>query len=249
MAKETEKDSLADFDAQLKELTEEVERYSQQAKTAASSLTEQPREVDYEADKNQPNHELRDRIIDLEKQFGEFSKQLSESVSGLAEQISKKISLESANEKLFDAMHKELRTYKEDTLVDSLQKPFLLDLITLYDTVEMVFSQLSTEELGEQVAQPRDNLENILHFIDEMLARHSVERIELASGKLDGRYQRAVGFEEVTDVDKKDMVLEVRRCGYRWRERILRPENVVIGRLAKNPVNENEQEIDREAAP
>ncbi len=239
MPEETKTDSMSDFDEQLKELTAEVEKYSLQAKSAASNIGEHTGD----AGDDMSLQGLPERIDNLEKQFGEFSQQLSESVGGLAEQIGKQISLESANEKLFNAMHKELQTYKDDTLVDSLQKPFLLDLIALYDNLEMVFTQLSDEGLGDQVSQPRSNLENTLHYIDEMLARLSVERIELSSGKLDGRYQRAVGFEEVTDESLKDTIMEVRRCGYTWRNRVLRPENVIIGRLVKESSGGSEQAI------
>ncbi len=52
-------------------------------------------------------------------------------------------SVESANQKLFDALHAELKGYKDNFLFDSLQKPFIRDLVSLFDDLSDVHAQMA----------------------------------------------------------------------------------------------------------
>ena len=50
-------------------------------------------------------------------------------------------SVESANSKLFDALHAELKGYKDNFLFDTLQKPFIRDLVSLFDDLSSMHEQ------------------------------------------------------------------------------------------------------------
>src|SRR5207253_6941790 len=66
--------------------------------------------------------------------------------------------------------------------LESLQKPFIHDLVYLYDHLNGLYEQLSTaaQEKGKRssVAQWRDNLENAIHSLVEILHRFDVKEIE-----------------------------------------------------------------------
>ena len=50
---------------------------------------------------------------------------------------------ESVNQRLFDSLHEELLRYRDNFLHESLQKPFVRDLIVLFDDLSMLADQLS----------------------------------------------------------------------------------------------------------
>ena len=232
MPDDADTDDRTDFEAQLRKLTAEVENYTRRS--------EERHQADREASGERPdepatNADVSSRIEAFEGKFREFSELISHTMSELTEQMRRKVALESANEKLFDALHGELKSYKEDTIVETMQKPFLLDLIALRDNLALVLGQLDDAQ-GDNagIRLPRENLDNSLHFLDEILARHSVEPIEVASERLDGRFQRAVEFRDVNDESLAGKVLSIKRCGYRWRGKVLRPVDVEVGRTSRS---------------
>src|SRR5260370_6157099 len=70
---------------------------------------------------------------------------------------------ESVNQQLFDSLHAELLKYRDNFLHESLQKPFIHDLVYLYDHLNGLCDQLSTatQEKGKRsrVSQWRGKFE------------------------------------------------------------------------------------------
>jgi molecular chaperone GrpE (heat shock protein) len=141
----------------------------------------------------------------------------------------------SVTKKLFDAMHEELKGYKDGFLFDALQKPVLRDLITLYDDLSEVCRQTSKELKTEEGAQPQanlqrlsDNLGNVLHSVVEILERREVTMLPARSGKLDKRTQKAVAVEAAQSAEENGDVVRSIKPGFEWRGQIVRPEHVAI---------------------
>ena len=61
----------------------------------------------------------------------------------ISQQMQRLNSVESANSKLFDAMHAELKSYKDNFLFDTLQKPFIRDLVSLFDDLSSMHEQIA----------------------------------------------------------------------------------------------------------
>src|SRR5436190_20335114 len=83
---------------------------------------------------------------------------------------------ETVNQRLFDSLHDELIKYRDNFLHESLQKPFIRDLVILFDDLSGLLSQLQTaveasEGKRSGLAQWRDNLENAIHSLTEILHR------------------------------------------------------------------------------
>ena len=51
---------------------------------------------------------------------------------------------ETVNQRLFDSLHEELIKYRDNFLHESLQKPFIRDLVILFDDLSGLSSQLQT---------------------------------------------------------------------------------------------------------
>ena len=142
---------------------------------------------------------------------------------------------ETVNQRLFDSLHDELLKYRDNFLHESLQKPFIHDLVHLYDDLTSLADQLRNSA-GEQkkrgnVAQWRDNLDNAIHSLIEILHRFEVKEID-AQETVDRALHRVVSYEPA-DFEEEDgqIVMRLKR-GFFWRGRLIRPEEVIAKRWA-----------------
>jgi molecular chaperone GrpE (heat shock protein) len=142
---------------------------------------------------------------------------------------------ETVNQRLFDSLHDELIKYRDNFLHESLQKPFIRDLVILFDDLSGLSSQLQTAvEAGEgkrgALGQWRDNLENAIHSLTEILHRLEVSEIE-PKETVDRAFHRVISYEPA-DFAEEDgrIVMRVKR-GFLWRDQVLRPEEVVAKRF------------------
>jgi len=149
----------------------------------------------------------------------------------------------SVNRLMFEALHSELKTYKDGFLMESVLRPVIRDLISLYDDIteihRLLVLALSTQEkrgdltggtlmLFENVLSPATLLEHNIHSIIEVLERLDVTQMPSNTGKLDKRSQRAISVEPADDPDQDQQVIKILKRGFNWRERIFRPEEVII---------------------
>jgi molecular chaperone GrpE (heat shock protein) len=142
---------------------------------------------------------------------------------------------ESVNQRLFDSLHQELIKYRDNFLHESLQKPFIRDLLILFDDLTGLSSQLQTAQEGgdsqrSKLGQWRDNLENAIHSLTEILHRMEVSEIE-PKEMVDRAFHRVVSYEPSDFAeDEGRIVMRVKR-GFLWRDQVLRPEEVVAKRF------------------
>ncbi|MFN2541994.1 MAG: nucleotide exchange factor GrpE [Chthoniobacterales bacterium] len=141
---------------------------------------------------------------------------------------------ESVNQKLFDSLHGELLTYRDNFLHESLQKPFIHDLVLLFDHLSGLCEQLNgaapSKNRQGRLVQWRDNLENAIHALVEILHRLEVKEIEPRE-RVDRAVHRVVSFEPA-DYPEEDGVIVMRvRRGFTWRGKLIRPEEVIAKRF------------------
>lgn len=142
---------------------------------------------------------------------------------------------ESVNQRLFDSLHDEMIKYRDNFLHESLQKPFIRDLVILFDDLSGLLAQLENAVDGSEgkrgmLGQWRNNLENAIHSLTEILHRMEVSEIE-PKEVVDRTLHRVVSFEPA-DYAEEDgrIVMRVKR-GFLWRDQVLRPEEVVAKRF------------------
>ena len=144
-------------------------------------------------------------------------------------------SSESVNQQLFDSLHAELLKYRDNFLHESLQKPFIHDLVYLYDHLNGLCDQLSSaaQEKGKRsrVSQWRDNLENAIHSLVEILHRFDVKEIEPRE-RVDRAYHRVISYEPANFPEEDGAIVMRVKRGFVWRSKLIRPEEVIAKRFA-----------------
>jgi molecular chaperone GrpE (heat shock protein) len=160
---------------------------------------------------------------------------LAEELRKMDEHMAALRNTESVNQRLFDSLHEELIKYRDNFLHESLQKPFIRDLLILFDDLTGLSSQLQTAgEGGDSVRGKlghwQDNLENAVHSLTEILHRMEVTEIE-QKDTVDRAFHRVVSYEPSDFAeDEGRIVMRVKR-GFLWRDQVLRPEEVVAKRF------------------
>ena len=171
----------------------------------------------------------------LEKLENTEKTDLTEQLRKMDEHMVALRNTETVNQRLFDSLHEELIQYRDNFLHESLQKPFIRDLVILYDDLSGLLSQLETAvEVREgkrgALKQWRENLENAIHSLTEILHRMEVSEIEPRE-KVDRALHRVVSHEPADFAeDDGRIVMRVKR-GFLWRDQVLRPEEVVAKRF------------------
>ncbi|HSH39054.1 MAG TPA: nucleotide exchange factor GrpE [Chthoniobacterales bacterium] len=163
------------------------------------------------------------------------SSQIPAQLKKIDEHLAALRNTESVNHRLFNTLHQELKSYRDNFLRDTLQKPFIRDLIVLFDDLSSLGSQMQSAASGADakqsvVTQWSANLENAIHALLEVMHRMEVTEVETRD-TVDRALHKVVSYEP-TDFAEEDgqIVMRVRR-GFVWRDQVLRPEEVVAKRF------------------
>lgn len=146
------------------------------------------------------------------------------------------------NQRLFDALHNELRGYKDGFLLEVLHRPLIRDLILLYDDLSELHRRTAAfldgfqpgVETPESLAAQAQlkllttNLDHIVVSLLEVLARMDVRRLEPSTGKLDKLNQRVLNVQPAESPADDLTVAASIKPGFLWRERTVRAEEVVV---------------------
>jgi molecular chaperone GrpE (heat shock protein) len=146
------------------------------------------------------------------------------------------------NKAMFEALHSELKSYKDGFILESVLRPVIRDLIAVYDDMWEIHKQISSavsmfddDQNGEAVMimvgkmrHAATNLDHNIHFIIEVLERLDVSLMPVSTGKLDKRSQKAISVELTENPSEDQDIVRNGKRGFQWKDRIIRPEEVVI---------------------
>jgi molecular chaperone GrpE (heat shock protein) len=143
------------------------------------------------------------------------------------------------SQKMFDALHEELKGYKDGFLLESVQKPIIRDLVTLFDDLGAIRGQISEGLAKANGGDYGEFLENLLRRIEinlknhglallEILARLDVTEEDPGAGKLDKIRQRAVAVEMAEFPEEDGLIVRSLKVGFQWKGKVFRPEEVVM---------------------
>ena len=144
-------------------------------------------------------------------------------VSDLNQQFSDRLSRDAAKEKAFDHLYGELETVKQDSSFERF-KPLYLDLILLFDRLDrcrVENTAVSGEELYNFLLTLKEELLEVLY-------RQSIELVSSDGNSFDATKQRAIATETTTVKAENNQLAEIVRRGFRYQNRLLRPEEVIV---------------------
>jgi molecular chaperone GrpE (heat shock protein) len=178
---------------------------------------------------------LVDRLDKLAAELSAKPADLEAVLQKIDEQLAAIRGSESVNQQLFDSLHGELLKYRDNFLHESLQKPFIHDLVLLYDDLNSLAEQLrsaAAEKNGKRghLAQWRDNLENAIHSLVEILHRFEVREIE-PKERVDRSYHRVISYEPADFPEEDGLIVMRLKRGFFWRGKLIRPEEVIAKRF------------------
>ena len=157
---------------------------------------------------------------------------LAEHFQKIDEQLAAIRTSEGVNQRLYDSLHEELLKYRDNFLHESLQKPFIHDLILLFDDLSGLSEQLRTamKSQRDSVAQWRDNLENAIHSLVEIFHRLDVKEIE-PQERVDRAIHRVVSYEPADFAEEDGRIVMRVKPGFCWRGKVIRAEEVIAKRF------------------
>lgn len=164
---------------------------------------------------------LEEKIAAVSAPFPEFTARFHK----LDQQLSSLRESETVNQRLFDSLHDELIRYRDNFLHESLQKPFIRDLLVLFDDLTAIASQLESVP-----SKARQNVENTLAALLEILHRLEVTEMESLE-RVDRKLHKVVSYEPTPFQDEDGRIVMRLKRGFMWRDKVLRPEEVVATRF------------------
>ncbi len=123
-----------------------------------------------------------------------------------------------------DNLRKRSRQEAQDSRIAG-RTEILRELLLLQDSVAR---GLSSAEQGGTVESLRDGLRLIERGIADLLARQGIERIATAGQTFDPRLHEAVGTAPATAEHPDHTIVSEARAGYRLRDQVLRPAQVIV---------------------
>lgn len=159
--------------------------------------------------------------------------EISAELSTLNSTIESRLRYDKVKEEAFDRLYAELEEMKRNSAFEYI-RPLYSDLILLFDRIE------NTRYNIGQSAPETSNLSHLLETLSdellELLYRREIETIQTTLSTFDPTIQRAIGTEPVSvDVENNQIVRVVRR-GFKYRDRIIRPEEVIVKKYS--PTND-----------
>lgn len=184
-----------------------------QADNASGAVATQPR----------PEGELTvPGCVDSLTGAGEALGRIEQRVAHLCEVLDARFLYDSAKEDAFNRLYAELDDERAKAAGEEL-RPLLRDLVRVVDHIEEAL------RCSPEAAEP---LQTVFQALDEVLYRADVERVEASPGQPFDRATQAVRRVLETDDPERDwQVAESLAAGFRFKGRMLRPQQVVVRRL------------------
>ena len=142
----------------------------------------------------------------------------------LNQQFSDRLSRDAAKEKAFDHLYGELETVKQNSSFERF-KPLYLDLILLFDRLDRVCRVENTSVSGEELY---NFLLTLKEELLEVLYRQGIELVSSDGNSFDATKQRAIATETTAVKAENNQLAEIVRRGFRYQNRLLRPEEVIV---------------------
>ncbi|MBD3365918.1 nucleotide exchange factor GrpE [candidate division WWE3 bacterium] len=169
--------------------------------------------------KNAPKNQ--DERVEENKETGKETKKVTQDTGDLEKQLQEMEN--NWKRALADYKNLQRRTIKEkEDAVKFSNFVLASELIPVYDNLLMV--EKHSEDQG---------LKMVVDQFWEVLKTTGIEKIEAGGKEFDENLMEAIEAQEVEDETQKGKVLEVLQNGYKFKDRVLKPVKVVVGKTSQ----------------
>ena len=146
--------------------------------------------------------------------------------------IQNRLEYDAVKEKAFDKLYEDMRQQRElPNILDRNIKPLLTDLLLLYDNMKRFETSLTNQQSSNSETIQQE-FKYLLDELLETLYRQEVIPIEDdGSGNFNSKLHKATKTEATKTQDEDFKIVDVVRKGFLWRDKVLRPQEVVIKRF------------------
>lgn len=160
---------------------------------------------------------LENRLIDI-----------SEKLSELKKEFQGKIKYDSKKDNMIDELHKELRGYHDNLMVNSI-KPLILDLIFVKESYEKVIENLRLKEITQlDSMKVLKTFESVPTEIEDALYRQGIDSYSSEGEVFDGKKHRILKTVETFDKESDRRISKSIRNGYIYGDKIIKKEFVYV---------------------
>ena len=221
-----EKDCKKDTDPRQAPPNKDAEEPAAPEVESSASRTDLPAEdVAAAAAEGESSPSRTDELAEVNRTLGELRSLFEQQIARNRNQ-----------DRMFDATYREMKEYKENTLLEAHHKPVIRDLIRFYDNLKQIESQLGHILDGMEeirlggLSRFRQNLENACFEFEEVLYRLDVTPYEERLETLDRKLHKTIEVKPAETPEQDRKVAEVHKIGFYWRDKVFRPEEVTIFR-------------------
>ncbi len=150
---------------------------------------------------------------------------LATEFSSLNRTIESRLSYDKVKEEAFERLYAELEDLKKNSAFEQL-RPLYMDLILLFDRSENIRQDIDGSTTAP--SPQKDVLKTLSDELLEILYRRDIELINTTDSMFEPSVQRAIGIQPTSSEIENNQVARVVRRGFRYREHILRAEEVII---------------------
>ncbi|MFZ5477811.1 MAG: nucleotide exchange factor GrpE [Myxococcota bacterium] len=154
----------------------------------------------------------------------------------LTDLFRERLRTDGVQQKAFDQLYEELKQYKEDFLFQA-EKPFLLDLLLFYDSLNWFHQSLEKGEMSSEVIA--DSFQYLVDEFLELLYRRDVIPLE-TSERFDRKQHKAVRVVAAPTPADDWKVQAVLKRGFVRGDRLLRAEEVSVYRVGGDAAENKE---------
>ena len=145
--------------------------------------------------------------------------------------IQERLEYDVAKEKVVDKLNDELTFYRDNFVFQS-QKSMFIDLMLLYDNLERILTALSDDEVVS-IEQITELLETFKEELLEILYRKDITLFEEHPEYLNYKLHKTIKTIPTNKESENNKVDKIIKMGFRWNDKILRPEEVIIKKYIK----------------
>lgn len=203
-------------------MAEEVKEDTKEEKT--SEVKQDPDNITISGDPTIDKKYVADEILSYLKEDTALLQEITKSIQD-------RLAYDEVKEKAFNKLYEEMRRQKEESdLLDRAVKPVLTDLLLLHDSMKKYEVFIVNQSMNDE-----DKLQNFKYIEEELLEilyRQEVLPIEEnISEPFNSKIHKATKTENAENKDDDFKVVSIVRNGFTWRDKVLRPQEVVIKRF------------------